>query len=938
MASINSVSSSNLSSLYNSANTISGLASGLDTESMIEQLVKSYSTKITGLQKKSTKLEWQQEAYRSIISKMTAFSNNYTSYTSSTNLLSSGFFNSAVNMLSQGKNAEFVSATGKTSSDVRINGVSQIAKAARYETAGNLNVGDGRRVSADGSVDLTGNIELSTLSGSLTFTYGTRQVSIDFGELEIIGENGMSTEAKAQALADAIKEKLGEQTMYDSQGQAVAASEKIRVTVENGAVHFSDGANAGNSVYISGATGAIKDTLGIKTSGKEVKEQKSIGMSGVSVSQTGTTVERLSGKTMTFNLNGVSKSFTMPTIEKKEDGSYDFTINGKTSQVKAEDLADRYVNVLQSQLDKAYGTGKIQVSNLASDSQDGNLQLSFALSETGSSLSLSGVGSELLGLKNATTNLNVGKTLKDLLGDDMGGLTSHKIEAEGEVKNINGKYYDAKGNEVKVLYDDGKYYRVNKEGEYLEAYDFVLNGQTIGQYTKDTTLDTVMANINANSEAGVKVTYSNTTHSFLFSSNETGAQSKIEFGEGLAQTMFSGSEKSTIGQIAAGGSWGDGSDTKTLEVTVAGRTIKASNIGVNHTVEELIDAINADPGAAADGITASYDRANNRIVFTKDGIEQEAVYGKDDTLGAMFSAQQGADAKFQVTVNGKTMEMSRSTNSVELDGMTVTLKNTFNETFDPKEEAVTFTSKVDSDKIVDAVKSMITDYNEIMKDIKEQYGTLPYKNTDGTYGKDPLTDEDMSTMSESAIAAYEKKAKQGILFNDNMLSTLYQNMSRVFQLSGKDGATMKEMGITVNFSLSDGTMNVQLDENKLRTMLDKDPDAVKDLFTRTTANGAPSNGIMTNLKTQLDRYAGLTGASKGLLVQKAGTPLNTMSMISNELQNQIDNIQKQIEKWQDKLADQVDSYTSKFTRLELLINQMNSQSASLAGLMMGGQQ
>ena len=42
MASIGGVSSSNtVSSLMNSANMISGLASGLDTEGMIENLVKS---------------------------------------------------------------------------------------------------------------------------------------------------------------------------------------------------------------------------------------------------------------------------------------------------------------------------------------------------------------------------------------------------------------------------------------------------------------------------------------------------------------------------------------------------------------------------------------------------------------------------------------------------------------------------------------------------------------------------------------------------------------------------------------------------------------------------------------------------------------------------------------------------------------------------------
>ena len=97
MASLSGVSSSNtMSSLMNSANMISGLASGLDTEGMIENLVKSYQAKISQLNQKVTKTEWKQDAYRSIIQKTYNFSNKYTSYMSSTNLMSSSFFNNAI--------------------------------------------------------------------------------------------------------------------------------------------------------------------------------------------------------------------------------------------------------------------------------------------------------------------------------------------------------------------------------------------------------------------------------------------------------------------------------------------------------------------------------------------------------------------------------------------------------------------------------------------------------------------------------------------------------------------------------------------------------------------------------------------------------------------------------------------------------------------------
>ena len=173
MASIGSISgSSGTSSLYNSANIISGLASGMDTEGMIEGLVQSYQNKIQTLNNKATKIQWKQESYRSIIAKMTAFSSKYASYTSSTNLMSSAFFRSAVKVAAQGKNGEKVTASGRTDSDVVLNGVSQLATAARYTVKtgdAGLKGDGGNAVTAEGSMKFDQTVELGTLSGSMSF-------------------------------------------------------------------------------------------------------------------------------------------------------------------------------------------------------------------------------------------------------------------------------------------------------------------------------------------------------------------------------------------------------------------------------------------------------------------------------------------------------------------------------------------------------------------------------------------------------------------------------------------------------------------------------------------------------------------------------------------------------------------------------------------------
>ena len=81
-------------------------------------------------------MEWQQEAYRSIIAKMSAFTDKYTSYMSATNLMSTAFFDSAVKVSTVGAYADKISASGRTNSDVQILGVKQLAKAAIYTVSG----------------------------------------------------------------------------------------------------------------------------------------------------------------------------------------------------------------------------------------------------------------------------------------------------------------------------------------------------------------------------------------------------------------------------------------------------------------------------------------------------------------------------------------------------------------------------------------------------------------------------------------------------------------------------------------------------------------------------------------------------------------------------------------------------------------------------------
>ena len=92
---------------------------------------------------------------------------------------------------------------------------------------------------------------------------------------------------------------------------------------------------------------------------------------------------------------------------------------------------------------------------------------------------------------------------------------------------------------------------------------------------------------------------------------------------------------------------------------------------------------------------------------------------------------------------------------------------------------------------------------------------------------------------------------------------------------------------------------------------------------------------MATIKSITDRYASTTGDVKGILIEKAGSQYSPTAALDNTLLNQMKDVEDEIAKWQDKMSNQVDYYTNKFTQLEMLMNQMNSQSSALSGLMGG---
>ena len=792
MASVNSLSgSSSSSSIYGNRtyNIISGLASGLDTEELISGVVQSYQQKIQNLQKENTTLQWKQESYQSISDKLVEFERNYASYlySSGTNLSSSSFFNSAILTTAKGNYADLVSASGKSSSNIVLNAVKQLATAATYTAnSKKFTAIGGNTLTGGAALDLSKEVETSNLEGSLTITYGNKEISIDFDKKEFFRADDGSFDAAA--LEKAINDKLKEQNVSIGSG-SYTADEAIGVSVsEDGKITFSDKRNAGNSVYISDASGALGKML--KLDEDKPENNTSIQLDTGNLVEKTDAKEYLKGKSFTVTLDGVSKTIALPEVTDPAD-------------------PQAFVAGIQDALDKAFGEDKITAG------LDIGGKMTFTRADAGASnlsveASDSAVG-DVLGIGSGMANyLDTSRTL-EALGVDFKGL------------------------------------KANEDG----LYELKINDVSIGFYGKDTKLSEVLDDINGNTKAGVKVSYSKLTNEITFTAKDTGEGGRIDIlDDSLGARMF-------------------------------GNTIKKGS-------DERIDS-------------ARY--------------------------------TEGQDSVFSVTVNGKDMELSRSTNTVDLDGMKVTFNDTFNEDKKVGEIAsgdkVTFTTTSDSDTIVDAVKKMITDFNSMMSEIKKAYSTTPLQNSSGER-YEPLSDDDMADMSDSAIEKYEEKAKTGLLFMDRDLSSLYNDLRSAVTSLGSD---LRSIGIDTAYS--NGETTLTLDENALREALQSDPDRVQEVFTRSRENGASTDGLMAKLQSVTQKYAATTGATKGILIEKAGSKYAPTAALNNDMLSQMQEVEEEISKWQDKMSSQVDYYTNKFTQLEMLINQMNSQSSALSGLLGG---
>lgn len=301
---ISSESSSYTNSAY-SSNGVSGLMSGMDTEGLVKSMLSGIQTKIDRQNQQKTQLEWKQESYRDVISKINSFQSKYLDLTSSTSLRTTGFFNQ---MKSESSNSavKINSASSGTSQDFKIQ-VAQLATATKL-TSGKFSSGE-IKMDLDA---IAANMEehFSTPEQNITFKVGDQEVSINLCEVE----SGADDKPSLENMVSAINSKL----------QAGGIDAKLEIGEDN-KIKVSNTDDENMALTISGSSNALS-TLGLKAMTVEDVYESTTAADASKLDNTPPSTAEinvtLDGKTKTITINKGTQEEVLASLKKQMESAF----------------------------------------------------------------------------------------------------------------------------------------------------------------------------------------------------------------------------------------------------------------------------------------------------------------------------------------------------------------------------------------------------------------------------------------------------------------------------------------------------------------------------------------------------------------------------------------------------------------------------------------
>jgi flagellar hook-associated protein 2 len=342
-------------------------------------------------------------------------------------------------------------------------------------------------------------------------------------------------------------------------------------------------------------------------------------------------------------------------------------------------------------------------------------------------------------------------------------------------------------------------------------------------------------------------------------------------------------------------------DSHTGRISVTAKNSGDNTTGTMNEIE--LSALNADKTTGGNFFTKLSLEANNVAAAATDTTIIDPITGNPTTVKA---GTVGSNAV--ITYNG--LITQRTSNTFNINGFDITLKNVTE-----PDKAVTFSSTADVDAITEKIVKFVDEYNKLIEKVNGELNEKRYRDYQ------PLTAEQKKAMEEKDIELWEEKARSGTLRNDSVLSSAINKMRSDFYspVSGLAGFNqLAQIGITTTNKYLDGG-KLTIDEDKLKEEIAKDPNAIYQLFAK--------DGDKTEEKGIAERLRDTLKATMESIEKKAGKSTSTNNAFS--IGKNLNSMEDQIARFQDRLIQVEDRYWRQFTAMEKAIQQANQQSAYL---------
>ena len=334
------------------------------------------------------------------------------------------------------------------------------------------------------------------------------------------------------------------------------------------------------------------------------------------------------------------------------------------------------------------------------------------------------------------------------------------------------------------------------------------------------------------------------------------------------------------------------------------RTVNSSTAGVKMTYSSLDNAFT---------VTSNEYGVNSSIEITND------AQGLMSAIGLMSGSKYTQGSNLQVEINGKVLESDG--NSIEADGTTFT--------FAGVEAGSEFTIDVEKDNsaIADTIKSFVEDYNKL---IEEVYKYLDEEPDEDYYFLADQDKEDLA-LTEKQEEKWEEKAKLGLLHNDNTISSIMSKL-RVALMGSVNAADGSKLGLAQLGILTSSDYQehgkLEIDEDKLNAAIDTYGADISRLFSD------KDNGIMTKFDAALESAVGTTG-DRGTLINKAGLKTGS-SATDNDIYDQMKRITQKISTLEERYENEQNRLWKKYSAMESMLATLNNQQSSFSSYFGGG--